>query len=186
MITMIDEAREEIGRLNGEIGRLHGELAASMRSVIDERDEARRERDVAREEVGRLRRERNEAREELASEKARFVSILTTQNESCGGDQSKLVAELRRVVDDEHALTSTHAAAMTAAVVIQHLEATVAEYAARIDDLQADRDEERRRMAWELVLMVARSGVNPESEWPTAKAWAVVDAFLAAEREGEA
>lgn len=43
--------------------------------------------------------------------------------------------------------------------------------------------EERRKMAWELMLAVARSGVNPDSEWSAKKAWEVVDSFL--ENEGQ-
>jgi transposase-like protein len=42
--------------------------------------------------------------------------------------------------------------------------------------------EERRKMAWELVLAVARSGVNPDTEWSAKVAWEVVDSFL--ENEG--
>jgi chromosome segregation ATPase len=44
--------------------------------------------------------------------------------------------------------------------------------------------EERRKMAWQLVLAVAGSGVNPDSEWSAKKAWGVVDSFL--ENEGKA
>jgi chromosome segregation ATPase len=45
--------------------------------------------------------------------------------------------------------------------------------------------EERRKMAWDLVLAVARSGVNPDTEWSAKTAWEVVDSFLENEGGGE-
>lgn len=67
-------------------------------------------------------------------------------------------------------------------IQIRTLEGKVAALEERINELRADHDEERRKMAWQLVLEVTRSGVNPAHEWPAVDAWEVVDTFLAAEK----
>ena len=68
----------------------------------------------------------------------------------------------------------------------------IARLSAQVDDIRADRDVERRKMAWQLVLQLdadallsADASADGWAMGAVRRSWAVVDAFLDAERGDE-